>query len=241
MMNLSELLTSIKMDVGIYGLALPFENPDKTLYDVIKLKTLKTFSPFCPQVMKFTLSLSEMVCKQSMYYESIYEIPPIFGERNLLYIKKVTPKNKALGAGYAAPLFDSDIDTYSSLAMAQANANLISQAAPAVTFKFRPPNVLHLFYMATYFGEIDIEVCLEHAENLSTISPTSWESFYELALLDIKRFLYNTLKHYSEIQTAYGTINLKIDEWSSAESDRKDLIEKWRDIYHLDTDTIIII
>ena len=35
-MNLSEMLTMIKMDIGIYMVPLPFENPDKVLFDVIK-------------------------------------------------------------------------------------------------------------------------------------------------------------------------------------------------------------
>ena len=41
-MNPSQLLTSIKMDLGIYGLRLPFDNPDEAMMEVIKLKTLKT-------------------------------------------------------------------------------------------------------------------------------------------------------------------------------------------------------
>jgi hypothetical protein len=95
--------------------------------------------------------------------------------------------------------------------------------------------------MSSMYGEIDIEFAVEHTENLSSIPPTAFESFHELAELDIKIFLYNTLKHYNEIQTAYGTISLKIDDWANAEQDRKDLIEKWRDLYHLDGEVFYII
>ena len=95
--------------------------------------------------------------------------------------------------------------------------------------------------MATAYGKVDIEIAVEHADNLSTIPNTAWESFYELALLDIKRFLYNAMKHYTELQTAYGTVQLKIDDWQSAESDRKELIERLRDIYHLEAQPLFII
>lgn len=241
MMNLSELITSIKMDLGIYGLALPFENPDQTLYDVIKLKSIKTFSPYQPHVMQLTLDLTTMKCLKCQYNESIYEIPKIFGDRRLLYVRKVNARNKLLGNGYVNPTYDDSIDNFNTLMMTQANANLVSVAAPPITFKYQKPNLLYLYNMATMYGEVDVEVALEHMANLASIDDMAFESFYDLASLDIKMFLYNTLKHYTEIQTAYGTISLKIDDWASAESDRKDLLNGWKDLYHLDTEQFFII
>ena len=80
-----------------------------------------------------------------------------------------------------------------------------------------------------------------HFENLSSIKSTLFEAFYDLALLDIKRFLYNILKHYENIETAYGSINLRIDEWSNAEADRKDLLTRWGELYHLEEKQYVII
>ena len=42
------------------------------------------------------------------------------------------------------------------------------------------------------------------------------------------------MKHYTELQSAYGTINLRIDDWSNAESERTELLNTWEDTYHLD-------
>ena len=230
------------MDLGIYGLRLPFDNGDKAMMDVIQLKSLKTFSTFFPQVKMLTLDLAKDVeTLKSEYTESKYVLPDLFPGREILYIRQINLKSKLLGNGFISPTFDGSIETYNMLMMTQANANLASVAAPAITFRFEPPNIMYLYNVATAYGMIDIELALEHAENLSTIPQTAWESFYELALLDTKRFLYNTMKHYTELQTAYGNINLRIDEWSSAESDRKDLIEKWRDVYHLEAVQVFII
>lgn len=241
-MNPSQLLTSIKMDLGIYGLRLPFDNPDQAMMDVIKLKTLKTFSSFYPHVIQKTVNLNnDFKCLKEEYTESIYVIPDMFGDREIMYVRNIYLKNKLLGNGYLAPVFDGSIDTYNMLMMTQANANLASVAAPAITFKFVPPNRLHLYNVATAYGEIDIEFGVEHADNFSTIPITAWESFYELALLDIKRFLYNAMKHYTELQTAHGTISLKIQDWENAESERRDYIEKMRDIYHLEIEQLFII
>ena len=241
-MNSSQLLTSIKMDLGIYGLRLPFDDPDKAMMDVIKLKTIKTFSTFLPQVKTVSVDLAkELECIKEEYTESIYIIPDLFAGREIMYIRNITMKSKLLGNGFISPVFDGSIDTYNMLMMTQANANLASIAAPAITFKFEAPNKLYLYNVATAYGVIDIDFAVEHAENLSTIPITAWETFYELALLDIKRFLYNAMKHYSELQTAYGTVNLRIDDWSNAESERKDMIEKMRDTYHLEVEQFFII
>lgn len=241
-MNTSQLLTSIKMDLGIYGLRLPFDNPDESMMEVIKLKTLKTFSSFLPQIRTLSVDLAkELECIKEEYTESIYLIPDLFAGREIMYIRNITMKSKLLGNGFIAPTFDGSVETYNALMMTQANANLAAIAAPAITFKFEPPNKLYLYNVATAYGVIDIEFGVEHAENLSTIPITAWESFYELALLDIKRFLYNIMKHYTELQTAYGTLNLRIDDWASAESERKDLVEKMKDVYHLETEQFFII
>ena len=240
-MNVSELLTSIKMDLGIYGLRLPFEDPDKALMDVIRLKTLKTFSIFLPHIRTVTVDLNKDVeMLKEEYTESVFVLPDLY-DREIMYVRNVTMQSKLLGNGFISPVFDGSIDTYNYLMMTQANANLASVAAPAITFKFEPPNILHVYNVATAYGQIDLEIAYMHADNLSTITTTSWESFYELASIDIKRFLYNTMKHYTEIQSAFGNINLKIDDWSNAESDRKDLIDKWKDVYHLEVEQFFVI
>jgi hypothetical protein len=229
------------MDLGIYGLALPFDNPDKVLMDVIKLKTIKFFSPYQPYKMKIELDLKDLQCLKSLYNESVYVIPDIFGDKRILYISRIDPRSKMLGNGYLSPTMDDSVDTYNMLMLGQANANLLSTMAPPITFKFEAPNIMRLYNFATAYGIVEVEFALEHASNLSTILPTSFESFYTLATYDLKMFLYNTLKHYSEIQTAYGTISLKIDDWANAESDRKDLLSQWKDSFHLDVDQFVII
>jgi hypothetical protein len=240
-MNISQLLTTIKMSLGVYGLKLPFENPDEALMDVIKLKSLKTFSIYSPKIETETVDLTKLACKKNDYTESIYVLPMKYPDREIIYIRNVLPRNKLAGNGYMAPIFDGTIQTYFDLAMTQANADLVSVAAPAITFKFEQPNILHLYNFATGFGIVDIEIGYEHSQNLTTIPVTAWESFVELATLDVKAFLYNAMKHYTEIQSAFGTINMKIDEWQNAEDMRRDLVERWKDVYHLETQDAFMI
>ena len=78
-------------------------------------------------------------------------------------------------------------------------------------------------------------------KNLSTISETASESFFKLALLDTQENLYSMMKHYNEIQSAYGTVSMKIDDWSNAESERADLLREWEETYHMDIAQYIIL
>lgn len=242
MMNLSDLMTSIKMDLGIYGLALPFKEGDKVLFDVLKLKTNKMFSIFCPYKLQVMLNLHDLKCIRQDYVESIYLLPQgLFGDRKLLYVDNVTPKQNLLGSGYINPIFDGSVEMYNSLILTQANANLISMAAPPITFKYIKPNRVHLYNTATIYGEMYFDLAYEHSDNLQTIPDTAYDSFYDLAVLDEKCFLYNTLKHYNNIQTAFGEISMHIDDWADAAGERKDLLEHWRDTYHEDGNQFWII
>lgn len=241
MFNASDFLTSIKMDLGIFGLALPFDDEEKTLMDVLRLKTIRTYSQFFPHKIRLDLDLNDLKCIKSHYNESIYEIPDIFGGRKILYISKVDQQSKLLGNGYLNPLFDDSMDMYNSVMMAQAGMNLMSTVIPSFTFKYVEPNLLYLYNLTTMANKVTIDFAVEHFDNFSSIPNTAWHSFEELAILDIKQFLYGVLKRYNNLQTAHGTIDLHIDDWSNAESERKDLIEKWRDVYHMEAEQFIII
>jgi hypothetical protein len=241
MMNQSEFLTSVKMDLGLYGLSLPFEDDDEMIMKVVRLKTLSTYSAFLPYTVPIVLELDKLVVRRNTFEESVYELPEMFNGSPILGIRKIDHRNKMLGQGYVSPMYSMDADLYNGMMLGAANANIYSAIAPPFTFKFETPNILTLYNIHSLSTELIAEVNLKHLPNLSTIKPTRWESFYELALIDVKKFLYQTLKHYKDLQTAYGTISLKIDDWENADSERKDLIEKWRNSYHLEAQAFVVI
>ena len=239
MMNLSELLTSIKMDLGIYGLALPIDDLDEKMYDVIKLRSVKTFSQFFPYVMKLDLDLNELKYSTNNYDKREYTLPDVFGDRKIMYIRNFDQRPNGI-TGYSAADMGG-YDLYESFMMGQATANLASAVAPATTFEFVAPNRFRLYNTYMFNSKITLEVATEHFSNLASIPNTSWESFYEIALIDVKQYLYGILKHYNEIQTAHGTINLRIDDWADAAGARRELVEKWRNSYHLDLPGVFFI
>lgn len=241
MLNQSDFLTAVRMDLGLYGLSLPFEDANSVIMETIRLKTLPTFSTFVPYRTTQDIKFNDLVSVKTNYEESIYELPDSFGGLRLLSVLSVKPKNTLIGNGYFSPMFGESYDTYDALLMTQANANLYSAAAPPFIFKYEYPNLLYIYNMNSMATEVRVELALQHSDNLATITNTSWESFYELAIIDIKQFMYNTLKHYRDMQTAYGNITLKIDDWENAANERKELIERWRGVYHLDLPAFVVI
>ena len=85
--------------------------------------------------------------------------------------------------------------------------------------------------------KIIITYLQEHDSTLGSIPDSESESFYKLAVLDCKMGCYDYMKHYNELSTAHGSINLKIDDWANASQDRDALLDKWDDTFHLDRKT----
>lgn len=238
MMNVSELLTTIKMDLGIYGLALPIDDLDDKIMEVIKLRTIKTYSQFFPHIQKLEINLQELEYTTNNFNQRSYILPDIFGDRRIVSIRDVEQIGRGT-SGYTYP--EMNFGLFEDFALGQANANIASAMSPPTTFEFINPNKLTLYNTYLFNNRVIIEFALEHFSNLQSIPPSQWETFEEWAIVDVKQFLYGILKHYNEIQTAHGTINLHIDDWANANQERKELLEKWRQVYHLDNTNVYYI
>ena len=233
-MNMSKLITRIKRNIGIYGIALPIEDIDKEIKDIIIDITLPVFSLYNPYEDHLYIDLQnlERVEKTSTYQS--YLLPSALSEK-LLYIKDVRYDDRCIsGLGY----WGGDIPYLSGVLTEQtlisnAAKNLTNMALPKLNFQYETPRKLTLYNNYASLKVI-IDMCCKHDQSLQSIRPTAEESFFKLAVLDVKENLYQLVKHYTTIQTAYGTVELKIDDWADAANERKELINQWDDSYHLD-------
>ena len=233
-MNMSKLITRIKRNIGIYGIALPIEDIDKEIKDIIIDITLPVFSLYNPYEDHLYIDLQnlERVEKTSTYQS--YLLPSALSEK-LLYIKDVRYDDRCIsGLGY----WGGDIPYLSGVLTEQtlisnAAKNLTNMALPKLNFQYEPPRKLTLYNKYASLKVI-IDMCCKQDQSLQSIRPTAEESFFKLAVLDVKENLYQLVKHYTTIQTAYGTVELKIDDWADAANERKELINQWDDSYHLD-------
>lgn len=237
-MNTTTLLTRMKRTLGLYVVATPFENINEIMLDIINDTTVPVFSIYYPLRETFVTDLKDLQKTASCAEFQEYIIPQL-GGREILGIEDVRyDVTSTSGIGYwggGTPFMSGNM--MQRLAMTNAGAQLSNLAMPALTFEFIPPNKLRL-YNCYVSQKVIIAYKEVQDKTLASIPKTAEESFYKLALLDCKMGLYNTMKHYTEIQTAHGNISLKIDDWASAEADREQLLEKWDDSYHLDGKTI---
>lgn len=244
----NHLMRLLKTTLGIYSIPLPFD--DQEFYDlVICDMTLPDFSIYCPFRDKVMLDIENDVVADwedpvqidgdSSTVNSLLRIPKKYDDRPIISVMSVSPYNSLSNLSMSSSF--ETLESYQDLACAQEIANLSSAMIPPKTFEFLPPDKIRLYNNHVYNSKLIAEIAYMHHKELFTIPTAARQSFFELAKLDAKVFLYNTLKHYSSITTAYGTIDLKIDEWSNAESERAELTSRWDDLYHLDQPNMMYI
>ena len=234
-MNLSRLVTRIKINLGIYATVAPFENVEETIKEIIQTITIPTFSLYCPYYQTYRFDLHNLEQLEKDNSREVYLLPDIFSERKLLFIKDVRYDESTIsGIGYwggGIPLLQGNM--LNQILLSNAGMSLTNKAVPKMTFRFEPPRTVTLWNVFSS-NHVVFELAFEHEQNLGSISPTTEESFYNLAILDVKDAFYQTMKHYNEIQVANGSVNMRLDEWSNAAEQRKALLDDWDNIYHID-------
>lgn len=235
-MNINTVIKRIKRDIGIYGIALPVDNLDQLILDILEDTTLPVFSLYNPLEEIQHVDVSCLIHDNRMADGSdIYIIPDsLLYSRKLLYVKRISYDESYLRSNYF-PNHEvmTGLSGLGDLLSANIAKNIIDQTVNSITFKYIHPRKL-LIYDALVSSKLTIYMCFQHDKSFASIAPTAEESFYQLALLDVKAGLYPTIKHFDGIETSLGRIELKIDDWQSAADARKELISNWDESYLLD-------
>jgi len=247
MINISKLISSIKLELGLTAMATPFDNLDEMIREIIVIRTLPVFDELYPYIVPLQIDTNDLTQVERRSESTIYRLPDVFGEATIMMITHMEPlfDENRYSHDYNTSLFSYGVTPciygYQELMLAQAQANMLSTASKGATFQFIPPNMIEIFSGYAMGNTFRLSVALSHAENLSTLPATCYTSFHKLASFDVKAYLYNTLIHYENLSTAYGQLSLNIDRWSNAEDDRRALLEKWEATYHLDLSNIYFI
>ena len=231
MITLSDVLTSIKTELRLFAIKFPYDNLDEKLIEIIKVKTLPTFSIKSPFFESYDFDLRKLKKVTGDYKRAEYIIPQLYGDRAIVFVRDVSETGDTSYDDYIDYNAYGSSHMFQDVLLAQASADLHSVVTPSLHFNFKSPNRLILFNVSSvYTQKIRVELALAHKIDLSTIPLTQYEAFMELALLDVKRILYADLSMFGDMNTPTGTFNMKIiDDWSSAESDRKELVKQWKE------------
>lgn len=232
-MNISNLLFNVKMELGIYAVALPLDDVDGTLARVIKETTLRTYSQYFPQYE--TIRISDTSIEkgiQNIEYADIkLSVPP---GQEIVFIEDIYyDASDISGIGYyGAGMPIANPNMIGDLLFTNIGADLTNMAFPKPTFEFFAPNTVRLYHY--YGGSMFCKYAKLHNKDLSSIPMSQEETFKNLAIIDCKKALYGIIKHYNELETAHGRINLKIDDWADSMNERKEILKEWDDIFHLE-------
>ena len=244
-MNISDVINDIKLTCGLNTIALPFkDSTENVIRDILKT-SIRTFSRFKPyekegyEERKNLRSPSEEHARQGIYY-----LPPSLTTTPVhsadAYVSSAVNKNgelttNAFTVGSPFVGFGSYYpqDILNATGTGAAINKYAGVSGTAATSKWLGYNKIQLFNFPDNIVVRFVVQC-DHDMSGETIPESCVESFMELATLDVQRTLYNNLKNMNNVGGAFKEIQLKIDDWSNAESQRKELVDKWTGNFHLD-------
>ena len=248
-MNISDCVNDIKVSHGLNAIALPFKQPvEVVIADIIKT-SIRTFSRFKPWIRECYEPRKNLVEKYSGSGDlGIYLLPAALTSTEVFtaYAQyasdkyqngEVTSNTFTVGSpfvGFGSYYPQDILNAVNTGAAINKYAGVTSQP---VTSKWLGYNSIQLFDMPKDAFIHFVAEC-QHDLTGETIPESQVESFMRLATLDVERSLYSSLKNIVNVGSAYKEIQLKIDDWSGAEAARNELVEQWRQSFHLDDSSL---
>ena len=249
-MNISNVINDIKMMNGLNSIALPYDKPVEVVIKEIIQTSIRTFSQYKPFI------------KEGYELRKNLRSPSEEAKRQGIYILPESLTTTYVQDAYAYPATSQIID-------GEVSTNTFTVGSPFVGFgSYYPQDIINATMTGVAinkfagvtsnpqtskwlgFNKIQLfnfpensyvrfVVKCDHDSSGETIQESCVESFMLLANLDVQRSLYNTIKNMNNVGSAFKEIQLKIDEWSGAEGERKALIEKWDGTFHLDDPDLV--
>ncbi len=222
--NPTSLLRHIKMMLGVPYKQIPITDED--IMNIVFDETLFTFSSFYPYHCEIQIKASEdMVStpQQGLYYldtsKQIGEELSIIGVANMY----------RSDGFYTTSMFP--VYREADWVDLQLSADLTSAVQVPDTFRFVAPNKVEVFPKSSSMYDFMAKVKCVHPTHLGTIPLGLREYFYRLATYDVKIALYYMLKNYDQLNTAYGQIDLRIEDYEQAVQEREQLMELFKTNY----------
>lgn len=231
-MNMSKVISSIMTEYALYQITLPFKDPTETvIMNILSTVTIPQYSEFVPWQRKEIVDVRhmQMIDKAWGIYilPATLTTPPI---KDVINVDFPTGQFRGMYGDIATPFGVSR--SIQGVLINNAYSTLIGEARAEPTFEYLGENRIKL----NGFPRCQLEFTInsEHMPTGETIEETCYSSFMELASLDVQITLYNTLKLYDNLPTAFGTLSLKSDDYQAAIAEKKSLLKEWNETCHID-------
>lgn len=238
--NMTKLLNKIERRNGTRILNLPAQYSKDNWAKVIEEDTLDTFSRLFPYTLPYNIDVKNDKCQDGMYKIDLFRYG---GDVEIIGIIDIDwsmlgRTSGMMNQGYHGISGYPSLGYYNpdDILMGQMTLDLASMVDNDIYIKVFPPDKIRItnamnISVLGLNPIIPINVMVKHAKNLSTIEPTKFETLEKLAAYDVKIFLYEELKHYDKLETIFLNSDLKIDDWSNAQSDRDQFVQELYDKY----------
>lgn len=243
MWTIQQLVQLIKDDLELYD--LPATVTDDQILSRIKRSSLMEFSIVYPRIERFRLTYNDMVepgqviGPRSRGIE--YYIPKWFLiQFTPVCLIRVDPFRHGdyYGDTFAYSVGYDATDLITDIAEVKAMAGVAGNMAHAPTPSWDSSRNVITLYNAYYDGCYEVEMGVEHDDNLRTIPPTAMLTFRQLATYDVGEYIYSKIFRKDGVETGVGTVNLNIQNLQECKQKHADLLKELSDEAQLDTANI---
>lgn len=219
MLNATIILRHLEKKLGYRFNDLEISAND--ILENIQTDTLETFSKYFPYVKRHYINTVDDVVEG--YYNQYY----LKTDLPVIAVKNVFLGNHSGDGGdpYATARY---CIKHNNLIDMQIRSDLASLTNVPVTFNYIYPNIVEIFPNNYTKGQILAELHCVHPKDFSTIPLNLKDEFLKLCLYDTQEVLYQIRHRFANLQTAFGNIELFIDDLQNATDKKEELMERWR-------------
>jgi hypothetical protein len=213
----TSLLRYLKRKLGASHRPLPLN--DKDILDIVMEESIYTFSKYYPLMWGFDIDpiKDKVPGKEGVYFIRSKETEGV----ELLGVAKVFRGETMYNT---RRIF---MDSAGNAANVQMLTDLLSFTDIPDTFEFIPPNKVEVFPKFIDSRGFMVVGKIVHPKHFGTIPLSLREEFFKLAEYDVKDSLWQILKRMGNMNTAFATLDLKLEDLEQAEDRKKELLDDW--------------
>jgi hypothetical protein len=215
MLNTTYVLRHLERKLGFKFNELEIDSEE--IMDTLREETLVTFSKFFPYQVNSEISdATKLETASNEYY--------INTDFQILNVARVYDNTTMYAGGGLLPYTGNMMDPMSR----QFTADAMSMNKNPLVYEFFHPNILKISPALYVMRETKILLNCVHPDHFATIPTNLQSEFLKLALYDIKETLFQIRRRFANLQTAYGNIELFIDDLQEATQLKTDMLAEWR-------------
>jgi len=224
------LLNRIERRLGLSVMPLPDNLKKDEWAHIIMEDTIPVFSQYFPY--QITTVVTPEPKKDGWFFidQNLPEGTRILGVRDVDFqAYRSDPRFDRYGITIGAQDWLSREYCTDDIALQTVGADLLSLFNLGIYVEFNAPNHIKLVsannFPISQYRPFPLMILIQHP-GLWTISPTMMETFTRLAMADVATAIYQVLKYYDNMDTAYANLSLQLDTLAEVSNSRSDIIRE---------------